>query len=69
MPGWWGRLDAPGDAKINEDDLGWIGGRGEHILGLNIPMNETMFVYMLEGGKLRQLSTICNVNEDIESIA
>ena len=69
VPGWWSRLDAPGDAKINEDDLGWICWGGKHILGLNIPVNETVFVYMLQGGKLRQISTTCNVDEDRESIA
>ena len=58
IPGWWSRLDTPGDTKIDEDDLRWVCWRGKHILGLNIPMNETMFVYMLQGGKLRQISAM-----------
>ena len=58
IPSWWSRLDTPGDTKINEADLGWVCSQAKHILGLNIPMNEAEFVYMLQGGKLWQISAM-----------
>ena len=49
---WWSGLDTPTDTEIDEDDLGWVCWRAKYILGLDIPMNETAFMYMFQGREL-----------------